>query len=257
MAKENGHLALIEKSFKFQLVLFLAALSIISTCASCVSKIRPSYRMSARSREKGYRNKAMDQEVAHIFAQLQYDPNRATEIIENHLAKADREWPFYALLGDVLIESKRYDYAEPVLKLAYFKLIKRIPSAEIHDPNGLLPIETGLDFQANHDPRRLLAQVYLAKLQALNCKGKEAEAERERLFKEAIFFNPRNYCLWKTYSMYLWNRNRKDESMQALANLRSNLYCLDRGTNVRITGVNTPWSAADQYNFRVGLKLKG
>lgn len=257
MAKAKEHLAPKVNPFKFPLVLFLAALSIILTCASCTPKTTLSYRMSARSREKGYRNKVMDQEVSRIFAQLQYDPARANELIESHLAKADREWPFYALLGDVLIEAKRYDYAEPVLKLAYFKLIKRIPSAEIHDPNGLLPIETGLDFQANHDPRRLLAQVYLAKLQALNSKGMAAEAERERLFKEAIYFNPRNYSLWKTYSMYLWSRNRKEESLKALANLRSNLYCLDRGTDVRITGVKTPWSAADQYNYKIGYQRKG
>lgn len=249
--------ATISNSIKFPLFLFLGGLLICASCASCTPKTKPSYIMGMRSRERGYRDKKLDNEVAHIFALLQYDPNRANQIIEDHLTRANREWPFYALLGHVLIEAKRYDYAEQMLKLSYHKLIKRIPSAEIHDPNGLLPIETGLDFQVHHDPRQLLVEVYFAKLLAIKGYGAKQEAERERLFKEAIYFNPRNNSLWKSYSLYLANRNRKEESMEALSHLQCTVYSLDRGVNVRITGVKTPWSAADQDNYRAGLKLKG
>lgn len=244
------------EGFKFSLVLFLLACIVGISCVSCTPKTKPSWVMGMRSRERGYKDKVLDNEVAHIYAMLQYEPNRANEIIEDHLTKANREWPFYALLGHVLIEANRIDYAESVLKLAYAKLIKRIPSAEIHDPNGILPVETGLDFQANHDPRELLVEVYFAKLLTIKGYGPKEEAERERLFKEAIYFNPRNNALWKSYSLYLDNRNRKEEAREAIGHLHCTVFSLDRGTEVRITGVKTPWSAADQYDYKAGRRLR-
>lgn len=234
--------------YKFVLAAILSSAFVCTVCTSCAPKTKPSQRMIVRSLERGYRDKKLDKEISHIFALLQYDPNTANQIIEDHLSKADREWPFYALLGDVLIEAKRYDYAEPVLKLAYSKLIKRIPSAEIHDSKGPLPIETGLDFQVNHDPRRLIAKLYVAKIADIKGDSIKENALREQFFKEAIYFNPRNNVIWKSYSVFLWKQNRKEESLMALGNIRNYAISLDRGDEVQITGVKTPWSAADQDN---------
>lgn len=234
-----------------------ASLVAITFCSACAPQTKPSYRLGLRSREHGYVNKAEDREVAHIFALLQYDPNTANQKIEAHLRSAKSEWTFYALLGDVLLEAKRYDYSEAMLKLAYAKLIKRIPSAEIHDSNGILPIETGMEFQANHDPRRLLAKLYCEKLDAIRGSSLKENATKEQIFKEAIFYNPRNNGIWKRYAIFLQKQNRTDESITALGNMRGTYLSLDRGTTLRITGVKTPWSAADQDNYKVGYQRKG
>lgn len=243
-------------SHKSGLVLVVISAFFCMAITGCTPKTKPSYILHFRSLQRGYHDKAQEKEIADIFALLQYEPNRANEMIENHLAKGDREWPFYALLGDVLIEAKRYEYAEQVLKLSYAKLIKRIPSAEIHDPNGQLPIETGQEFQALHDPRMLLARLYCEKIDAISDTSAQANAKKDSLFKEAIFYNPRDNGVWKRYSIFLAKQSKFEESTEAIGNLHCTVFSLDRGTDVRITGVKTPWSAADQYDCKAGLKLK-